>query len=190
MREVYPFETLDDLLAPHLRLVLVGINPSTLSVQQGHYFWRKTNRFWPAFSRSRLSDAARRGLGVEVLEAVHDVEMPRFGIGFTDVVKTPSPMAASLRPADYREWTPRLLARLRRYGPRVVCFHGLTAFRPFVRWGLGETANHLALGPQSMRLGEARIFVVPNPSPANFHFTPAAQVQWYDRLADFIDVDA
>jgi TDG/mug DNA glycosylase family protein len=29
--------------------------------------------------------------------------------------------------------------------------------------------------------------VVPNPSPANAHFTLADQVTWYDRLAEFLD---
>jgi len=28
---------------------------------------------------------------------------------------------------------------------------------------------------------------VPNPSPANAHFTLADQTSWYDRLADFLD---
>jgi len=27
--------------------------------------------------------------------------------------------------------------------------------------------------------------VVPNPSPANAHFTLTDQIAWYDRLADF-----
>jgi TDG/mug DNA glycosylase family protein len=28
---------------------------------------------------------------------------------------------------------------------------------------------------------------VPNPSPANAHFTPADQAAWYDRVADFLE---
>lgn len=185
--ERYDFETLDDLLAPDMSLVLVGINPSTLSVARGHYFARKTNRFWPAFSRSRLSASARAGLGLEVLSASNDVDMTRFGIGFTDVVKVPSPMANTVGPADYQLWTPRLVARLRRYAPSVACFHGLTAWRPFVKWGLGQDPRQCKLGAQSHVLGSTRVFVVPNPSPANAHFTPDEQVAWYDALADFIE---
>ena len=77
-RAAYPFETLPDYLAPGMRLLLVGINPSVYSVQQGHYFARRINRFWPAFSASRLSaDAAvallRDSFGYpeEKLDAVH-----------------------------------------------------------------------------------------------------------------------
>jgi len=62
-----PPETLPDLLRDGLDIVFVGINPGLYSAQRGHYFARRTNRFWPALSRSVLSRAARRGLGVAEL---------------------------------------------------------------------------------------------------------------------------
>jgi double-stranded uracil-DNA glycosylase len=43
-----------------------------------------------------------------------------------------------------------------------------------------------ALGEQPQTIGATRLFVVPNPSPANAHFTVADQTMWYDRLADFL----
>ena len=82
-----PPPTLPDLLRDGLDLVFVGINPSLYSVAQGHYFARRANRFWPCFSRSALSAAARRALGNEVLLPEHDRRLPAHGIGFTDVVK-------------------------------------------------------------------------------------------------------
>src|ERR1700733_8210707 len=88
--------TLPDLLSDGLDLVFVGINPSLLSAAQGHYFARKTNRFWPGFSRSRLSLRAPQALGVERLEPVHDTAFPEYGIGFTDVVKRPTANAGEL----------------------------------------------------------------------------------------------
>jgi double-stranded uracil-DNA glycosylase len=60
------------------------------------------------------------------------------------------------------------------------------AFGAFRRYGLGLRAEPVALGPQALRLGEAAVFVVPNPSPANAHFTPADQTGWYDRLASYL----
>ncbi len=187
MSETYPFATMADYLAPGMRLVFVGINPSIISVEQGHYFARKTNRFWPAFSRSRLSAEARAGLGVEALGPEHDAALLRYGIGFTDVVKVPSSNASVLKPADFREWAPRLLERLERYQPEAACFQGVMGFRPFLRYGLGRADVAPELGEQSLMLGETRLFVVPNPSPANAHFTPADQAAWYDRLAEFIE---
>lgn len=178
--------TLPDLLAPGLDLVFVGINPSTYSVARGHYFARATNRFWPAFSRSVLSARARSGLRVDALRPEHDRALLAHGIGFTDVVKLATGNAAAIPPRAYAEWTPRLLRRLRRAAPRVACFHGLTAYRPFLRLGLGIERREVALGPQPESIGATSLFVVPNPSPANAHFTPADQTAWYDRLAAFL----
>jgi TDG/mug DNA glycosylase family protein len=189
MAPAYPFETLPDLLAPGLDLAFVGINPSLYSVRQGHYFARATNRFWPAFSQSQLSAPVRQALGLALLGPAHDQELLRFGIGFTDVVKRPSNNSGQLSPADFQEWAPRLRARLEHYGVRVACFHGLTAFRPFLRLGLGQAGirdGDVQLGPQPYRLGPTRFFVVPNPSPANARYTVRDQAAWYDRVAAFL----
>jgi TDG/mug DNA glycosylase family protein len=183
----YPFATLPDYLRAGLDLTFVGINPGLYSVKQGHYFARQTSRFWPAFSQSALSAHVRKGLGRNRLLPDDDATLTGYGIGFTDVVKRPSRNAADLRPADFEAWAPRLLTRLRRYRPRVACFHGLTAFRAFARYGLRDTRTDWTLGPQPVRLGSVRIFVVPNPSPANAHFTPKDQVVWYDRLHAYLD---
>ena len=179
--------TLPDYLAPGLDLVFVGINPGLYSARQGHYFARSTNRFWPAFTASRLSRGIRDGLSVERLAPEDDGALLRFGIGFTDVVKRASGNAAELDPADFALWAPRLLKKLGRIAPRVACFHGLTAYRPFLALALGIDDRRPVLGPQPELVGSTRLFVVPNPSPANAHFTLADQTAWYDRLADFLD---
>ena len=121
MVERYPFATLPDLLAPNLRLVFVGINPSIYSVERGRYFARKLNRFWTAFSRSALSAEIRTALGREMLVPEDDEALLEHGIGFTDLVKLPSRNVSELRPADFQEWAPRLLTRLERYRPTVGC---------------------------------------------------------------------
>ena len=51
------------------------------------------------------------------------------------------------------------------------------------RRALGSALAILArLRVHEIRLGRTHLFVVPNPSPANAHFTLADQTQWYDRL--------
>jgi TDG/mug DNA glycosylase family protein len=177
---------LPDYLRSGLDLVFVGINPGLYSARRGHYFARSTNRFWPAFTSSRLSERVRGALGTEVLRPEHDAALLGFGIGFTDVVKRVSGNAAELHASDFEKWAPRLLQKLRRAAPRVACFHGLTAYRPFLARALGGRGRAPALGPQPEVVGTTRIFVVPNPSPANAHFTLADQTSWYDRLADFL----
>lgn len=174
-------DTLPDLLCDGLDLAFVGINPSPFSVAQGHYFARRTNRFWPALSRSVLSARVRRALGVEVLLSHHDRLLPAHGIGFTDVVKRPTAKASELGREELAAGASALLAKLQQYQPRVACFHGMTGYRPFAAV-MGAEAPH-ALGVQPLRLGRTEVFVVPNPSPANAHFTPAQQTAWYDQLA-------
>jgi TDG/mug DNA glycosylase family protein len=182
-----PTATLPDLLRPGLDIVFVGINPSLYSVQQGHYFARKINRFWPCFSRSRLSEPVRRGLGVAMLEPRHDTILPDYGFGFTDLVKRATPNVTGLRPEELVQGAALLRDKLARLAPRRVCIHGVTIYRALAPLlGLGKAP--IVLGPQAPTIGGAALFVVPNPSPANAHFTPAQQVEWYDRLAALADM--
>ena len=185
MTEPYPFRTLPDYLRPGLDVVFVGINPGLYSVEKGHYFARRTSRFWPAFTRSKLSEKVRRGLGVAALGPEHDAELLRFGIGFTDVVKRPTANAGELKPSEFEMWTPILVEKLQRYSPRVACFHGLTGYRPFLKFGL-RSSRVAVLGPQAEVIGSTRLYVLPNPSPANAHFKVSDQIDWYNRLAEFL----
>jgi TDG/mug DNA glycosylase family protein len=175
-------ETLPDLLRRGLDIVFVGINPSLYSVAQGHYFARRANRFWPCFSRSALSEQVRRALGVERLEPFHDAVLLEYGFGFTDLVKRPTANVRDLAPGELEGGAAALIDRLRRYRPRIVCFHGVTIYRAMAP-ALGLPVADFALGLQRHGVGAAQLFVVPNPSPANAHFTPAQQNEWYDRLA-------
>lgn len=136
--------TLPDYLTPSLRLAFVGLNPGLYSAQHGHYFARPTNRFWPAFSKSRLSTEIRTSLGKEALDAADDAKLLQFGIGFTDVVKVATSNANQLSVDYFRRWAPVLLSELLRYQPSVACFH-------------------------------------------NAHFNLRQQMEWYDRLRDFIE---
>ena len=174
--------TLPDLLRDALDVVFIGINPSLYSVAQGHYFARRSNRFWPCFSRSVLGAAARRALGVERLEPEHDRLLPTHGFGFTDLVKRPTARASDLRPQELVAGAARLVWKLAHHRPRIACFHGMTGYR-YVLGELMPAASKAILGLQPMRIGATPCFVVPNPSGANAHFTPADQIQWYNRLA-------
>ncbi len=180
-------KTLPDYLAPGLALVFIGINPGLYSVQRGHYFARPTSRFWRAFSASKLSADIRHTLQTNVLGPEHDAALTRFGIGFTDVVKRPSANVADLDGRDFQRGVPLLVQKLKRYRPYVACFHGLMGYRPFLKWAL-HSSDDAALGPQPHAIGSTKLYVVPNPSPANAHFTVADQTAWYDRLAGFIAV--
>lgn len=166
--------TLPDYLEPDLDIVLVGLNPSLYSVEAGHYFATTRNRFWRAINRS--------GLLAEKLDASADYKMLEQGIGLTDIVKRPTRGASDLRAADYREWAPVLKRKLERFQPLIVCFHGAVAYRNYLRHADGIRASSIELGLQSHTIGRSRVFVVPNPSPANAAYSLDTLVCWYDAL--------
>ena len=167
-------ETLPDYLKPDLDIVLVGLNPSLYSVEVGHYFATTRNRFWRAINRS--------GLLTEQLDTNTDYRMLEQGIGLTDIVKRPTRGASDLRAADYREWAPVLKEKLEHFKPLIVCFHGVVAYRNYLRHAEGIRQSSLELGLQSHTIGRSRVFVVPNPSPANAAYSLDTLVGWYQKL--------
>jgi len=178
-------KTLDDLLRRNLDVIFVGINPSIYSVERGHYFARPGNRFWPCLSQSKLSSAARKALHVDLLAPQHDRALQKYGIGFTDLVKRPTAKASDLSLKELAAGVDALLAKLKKFKPRVACFHGITGYRHVhdLLAGKSTVAKH---GFQPLQLGETQIFLAPNPSGANAHFTRADQVRAYDDISNWL----
>lgn len=174
-----------DLLTDALDVLFVGINPSVYSAERGHYFARGSNRFWPCISRSVLTQRARAGLAVTLLAPEHDRALLDYGIGFTDLVKRATPKASDLTRAELAAGVAGLLAKIERYRPRVACFHGVTGYRPVHDALAGKTAS-VELGLQALQPAGTRLFLVPNPSGANAHFSRDQQTQWYDALAELL----
>lgn len=174
-------DTLPDYLAPGLSLLSIGLNPSVNSVRAGFYFATPQNRFWKALNASHLIQAEVTP-GVEAMRTLFE----RDRIGFTDVVKRPSRSGSELRAADYREWAPVLLDKLRHYRPTIAWFHGKVAWRHFLKYGLRRD-DEIVWGQQPRPLERCRVFVTPNPSPANAAFSLDVLIDWYNRLAALRD---
>jgi TDG/mug DNA glycosylase family protein len=174
-------ETLPDYLRSGLAIVSIGLNPSLPSVRAGYYFANPRNRFWRALRDSGLVSSEEP---VEPGIATMELLLQRHGIGFTDVVKRPTAGGHDLRAADFREWAPLLQRKLLVYAPRIAWFHGKQAYAGYLRYGEG-LAPQIDWGEQPRRLGSSRVFVTPNPSPANAVFSLADLVAWYVRLGEF-----
>ncbi len=174
------FESLPDLLAPHLNLISIGLNPGFRSIEAGFYFANPRNRFWRCLSSSGLSGHLYQpslDANIKLYE--------RHGIGFTDVVKRPTAGAADLRVSDYRYWAPLLRQHLKNLQPKLAWFHGKVAFKNYMN-ALGETKQDIDWGLQDLMEGQTRIYVSPNPSPANAAFSDADITESYRRLAEMI----
>jgi TDG/mug DNA glycosylase family protein len=174
-------KTLSDYLTDGLDIVSIGLNPSHNSVAAGFYFATPANRFWRALNESRLVPES-----LVPGEAAIAALFERHGIGFTDVVKRPSPGAAMLRAADYREWAPVLRDKLLRFRPRIAWFHGKLAYRNYLHYA-EQRREVIEWGEQPQPLGTSVCFITPNPSPANAAFSLQVLIDWYSALAGLRD---
>ena len=151
-----------DVIEPGLSVLFCGINPGLWSAAVGQHFARPGNRFWPALHRSGFTD---RQLGPR-----EQRELLRYRLGVTNVVARGSARADELSPAELVAGGRALRARARRYRPRWLAVLGIGAYRT------AFDARDAVVGEQPRRLGDTRIWVLPNPSGLNAHYT-------LDRLA-------
>lgn len=70
--------------------------------------------------------------------------------------------------------------------PLWVAFNGLTAGRAAaVQLGYSER-KEVALGEQPWRIGESRIYVLPNSSGANASTPYAEKLEWWNRFRELV----
>jgi TDG/mug DNA glycosylase family protein len=169
---------LPDHLAPGLRVVFCGTAVGVASAARGHYYAGPGNDFWSALEFVGLLPP---GLG-----PTPDHRALEFRIGLTDLAKN---VAASkdrgLGPSYDIEG---FVAKIRRFRPVWVAFHGKTAADQVARWS-GEPTP-VRLGPQAWSVADAAVCVVPSMSGANrdprrFEGKPSRQA-WFAELADLV----
>src|ERR671916_490916 len=105
-----------DLLVPGLRVLFVGINPSLYSAAVGHHFARPGNRFWPTLHAA--------GFTPRVLLPDEDAELPRHGVGVTNIAFRPTRAADQLSREELRAGAAELERTVRRHRPRLVAVGG------------------------------------------------------------------
>ena len=162
-------------LCPRPRILFVGINPSLHSARVGHHFAGPGNPFY------RLLHAA--GFVPEPFTFSDDVRLPGFRLALTNIAERATREASELTALDYARGRRRLAATIARIRPAVIAFVGVTAYRQF----FGPSASGGA-GPKPERIGDARVFVVPNPSGRNAAYPGFNdKLVWYRRLARWAD---
>jgi TDG/mug DNA glycosylase family protein len=164
--------TIPDVIAPGLRVLFCGINPSLYSAATGHHFARPGNRFWKTLHAAGLTP---RQLGPAEQRALLE-----HGLGITNLVARATASAAELSPAELVAGRRRLAARVRRLRPAVVAVLGVEAYRcAFER-------PRAPLGPQPDPLAGAALWVLPNPSGLNAHYQLRDLVALYGRLRNAV----
>ena len=157
-----------DVIARDLKVLFCGINPGLYSAATAHHFARPGNRFWPALHAG--------GFTPRVLKPWEDAELLRLGYGITNVVERASLSAAELTPDEIVEGGRKLEAKVRHYRARCLAVLGITAYRT------AFNRPKAVLGPQPDRIGDALVWVLPNPSGLNAHYHPKDLARLFGEL--------
>jgi TDG/mug DNA glycosylase family protein len=143
-------------------VLFCGINPGLYSGAVGHQFAKPGNRFWPALYGAGFTD--------RLLSPFEEAELPRFGLGITNLVARSTASADELSREELMNGAERVRAIAERYRPGYISFLGIGAFRA----AFGRSSARV--GKQDLTLAGSGLWVLPNPSGLNANY----------QLPDFI----
>lgn len=173
-----------DLVGLDLRLVFVGINPGLMTAALQIHFGNPGNRFRPALVGAGLlepPDDGRPGMTQADLAT-----LVSRGVGITNLVPFATARADELTRTQLLAGRTRLERFVAAHRPRVVAVLGITAYR------VAFERPRATSGPQPEGLGDAVLWVVPNPSGLNAHESVASLAVAYAepaRAAGVLGVD-
>jgi TDG/mug DNA glycosylase family protein len=139
---------LPDVLSPGLRVVFCGTQAGAASAAAGQYYAGRGNKFWWVI---RAVDLVPTELKASCFR-----ELPRYGIGLTDVAKLTSGPDSALRSAHFD--VEGLRTRIAKTLPRAIAFNGKRSAQAI----LGQKSSQLCFGLQAERLVGADVFVLPS----------------------------
>jgi TDG/mug DNA glycosylase family protein len=160
--------TISDVIALDLRVLFCGINPGLWTAVVNQHFARPGNRFWPALYASGFTP---RLYGPAEQEQLLDL-----GLGITNVAARATARADELTTQELREGGRILAEKAAKYRPRWVAIVGITAYRT------AFDRPRAVIGPQPETLAESRLWVLPNPSGLNAHWTAATLAREFAKL--------
>ncbi|MEU0089154.1 G/U mismatch-specific DNA glycosylase [Kribbella sp. NPDC006257] len=150
-------QELADVIGPGLRVLFCGINPGLVSAETGHHFARPGNRFWPALHLA--------GFTPRQFRPDEQGELLGLGLGITNVVDRPSAKADELSKAEFLAGGEKLVTKVLEYQPAWLAVVGVTAYRD----AFGE--RKAVMGRQERTIGKTQVWILPNPSGLNAHYT-------------------
>ena len=175
---------LPDHIRPDVNVLFVGINPGIRSAEVGHHYAGYSNRFWKL-----LYDAEFVPLPLTYED---DWRLPEWGFGLTNIVSRVTPGIQTLTKDDYRKGKRQLVDKIRRYRPQIVALLGVTMYAvlfPPIQQHSTVRRQRLPKGrvgliPQVLE--GANVFVLPNPSGRNAHYSYREMVKVFKELHSFL----
>jgi TDG/mug DNA glycosylase family protein len=160
-----------DVIAPGLQVLFCGINPGLYTAATGHHFAGPGNRFWPTMYAA--------GFTPRLFTPYQDADLLELGLGITNLVHRPTASADQLGKEELVAGGKLLVRKLRRYRPEVLAVVGLGAFRTAFE------KPKAGCGLQAEAIGDARVWLLPNPSGLNAHHQGPTLVRMFAELQEF-----
>ena len=174
--EAFRDATVPDLVIPPVKLLFVGINPGLWTAATQTHFAYPGNRFYPALLKAGIIDWP-----IDPSAGMTDDDRRRFtdrGLGISNVATRATAKASELSNEELTQGAERLAASIELWRPAVVAIAGITAYRT------GFKRPKAVMGRQSETIGDAELWVLPNPSGLNAHESVDSLAAWYRQAAD------
>lgn len=152
-----------DLVGDVVRIVFVGINPGLWTAAVQAHFAHPGNRFFKALHAAGITGEVldvRDGFDAEAERA-----LTGRGVAITNLVNRATARADEVDHAEFVEGARVLGGKVAAWGPDVVAFVGLGAYRAaYDRRGcdVGRQDDHA--------IADAEVWALPNPSGLNAHY--------------------
>ena len=159
-----------------LLVLFCGINPGLYTAAVGHHFARPGNRFWPALHAGGFTE--------RLLSPFDERELLKSGYGITNVVRRTTATADLLTKEEIVMGGKQLVAKVRRYRPRILAVLGVGAYR------LAFDKPKASIGRQQEMIGQTTVWVLPNPSGLNANYQAGDLARLFRELKNEVKCEA
>jgi len=97
-------QSVPDIIAPKLDLLIIGLNPGIATAKAGHVFSGPNNHFWPLLYESGITPIQ--------LHPFEDQRLLDYGCGVTNIIDRPT------------NAVPKLFKKIKLYQPKAICVLG------------------------------------------------------------------
>jgi len=148
--------TTEDLIDYNIKVLFCGINPGIWSGATGFHFAKPGNRFWKALHFGGFSD--------RVLHPSEEHELLENGYGITSFCKRTTARADELSNEEIVQGGKNLVKKIEKFKPQMLAVLGIGVYRT------AFNQSKAKLGLQDTKIGNTRIWLLPNPSGLNAHY--------------------
>jgi len=171
---------LPDYLAPGLSILFVGINPGLRSSEVGHHYAGHSNRFWKLLFEA--------GLVPDRMTCQDDGRLLDYGYGLTNLIAKPTAGIQDLVKQDFLQGRQTLVGKIKKYQPAIVAVLGISVARVLFPFMLSKVSEKglagfsVPTGLLPVALAGVRVFVLPNPSGRNAHYSYQKMKDLFSQL--------